>query len=135
DNRRPVDFGLRQKLQQELRDGIDWPALAAAWRDGRIKFALSQALLRLREAKADLFRDGDYRATPVKGRHSDKVMAFSRNHGGQSVIVATGRLMAGLTDGGRRWPQGRDWMDTAIDLPAGQVFQNVLRPGETCRDL
>ena len=129
DNRRPVDFGLRKKLQKEMHDEIDWPALVSAWPDGRIKFALLQALLRMRKAQADMFLDGDYQPLSVKGKNADRVLAFSRNHGGSSVIVAVGRVMAGITEGGRRWPLGQDWGDTTIDLPEGRLFRDMLRSG------
>ena len=56
DNRRPVDFGMRRR---ELDDAApDWRQLAGHWPDGRIKLALTRALLRLRHEFSDLFQAG-----------------------------------------------------------------------------
>lgn len=129
DNRRPVDFGLRRRFQEEMQKKMDWPSLASTWSDGRIKFALLQRLLRIRQAYADLFKNGDYHPLEVSGQKSDVAFAFSRSRGNTNVVVAVGRLMAGITDGGRRWLRAEDWGDTAIRLPEGQEFRDALRTG------
>ena len=64
----PVDFGRRRDLlKQNLSD---WADLAAGWRDGRIKLALTQRLLHLRRDFAGLFERGSYEPLTVRGRHA-----------------------------------------------------------------
>src|SRR5207244_2618256 len=60
DNRRPVDFAARRTALAALAAEPDWRALQACWQDGRIKLALTRRLLALRNALAQLFRDGEY---------------------------------------------------------------------------
>ena len=106
DNRRPVDFAARRR---ELdREEPDWPDLAAHWRDGRIKFALTRRLLRLRRDFTELFERGTYEPLPVTGSHAGHVIAFARRWKRQEIVVAIGRHFAPLTDGGRRWPSAVD---------------------------
>ena len=62
DNRRPVDFGMRQRELADDRQ--DWRQLAENWPDGRIKMTLTRALLRLRHEFSDLFREGAYEPLP-----------------------------------------------------------------------
>ncbi len=58
DNRRPVDYGSRQRaLQGALQRTADLPELLANWRDGRIKQTLIAHVLNLR-ADAELFSRG-----------------------------------------------------------------------------
>jgi (1->4)-alpha-D-glucan 1-alpha-D-glucosylmutase len=102
DNRRPVDFAARER---ELEPGEpDWPYLAAHWRDGRIKFALTRELLRLRRDFAGLFRRGAYDPLPVTGSDAGHVLAFARTWKRQRLIAVIGRHFGRLTDGGRHWP-------------------------------
>jgi (1->4)-alpha-D-glucan 1-alpha-D-glucosylmutase len=48
DNRRSVDFAARASTLASIGQAPDWPALAGAWPDGRIKLALTRSLLALR---------------------------------------------------------------------------------------
>jgi (1->4)-alpha-D-glucan 1-alpha-D-glucosylmutase len=106
DNRRAVDFELRWR---KLGEGpSDWPNLAAHWRDGRIKLALTRQLLGLRHRFPDLFQRGSYEPLPVAGPHAEHVIAFARSWKRQRLIVAVGRHFALLSDGGRQWPAGWD---------------------------
>src|ERR1700760_2070658 len=77
DNRRPVDFAART-----LPVAADWPALAQTWRDGRIKLALTAALLAARRSHANVFA-GEYQPLEVEGRHRDEIVAFARYEGTQ----------------------------------------------------
>jgi (1->4)-alpha-D-glucan 1-alpha-D-glucosylmutase len=123
DNRRPVDFARREQALAAEVPG--WPELAAGWRDGRIKLALTRALLRLRHECAEIFRNGTYQPLPVTGRHAGHVIAFSRSFKRQRLIVAVGRHFAPLTDGGRRWP---DAFEAAIPLGATANYADVIDP-------
>jgi (1->4)-alpha-D-glucan 1-alpha-D-glucosylmutase len=115
DNRRPVDFSERQQLLHEILDD-DIEALVDRWSDGRVKFALTQRLLRLRNRHADLFARGDYRPILARGTFARHVIAFSRNLGASTIIVAVGRHMLELCDHDERWPRGEAWKDTSLEL-------------------
>lgn len=104
DNRRPVDFAERAGMLAAL-DTPDWDALAQNWRDGRLKFAWTRHLLRLRNEMADVFTSGDYVPLAVSGPHRDHVIAFARRHGREAAIVAVARSFAPFTQGGRNWPR------------------------------
>ncbi len=71
DNRRPVDYDLRQRV---LVEGM--PA----------KMQLIADLLALRRAEPGLFAGGDYRPVEVSG--SDRVVAFTRSANGRTLKVA-----------------------------------------------
>ncbi|MCS3451867.1 MULTISPECIES: malto-oligosyltrehalose synthase [Bradyrhizobium] len=104
DNRRPVDFAERTGMLAAL-ETPDWDALAQDWRDGRLKFAWTRHLLRLRNEMADVFTSGDYVPLAVSGPHRDHVIAFARRHGREAAIVAVARSFAPFTQGGRSWPR------------------------------
>jgi (1->4)-alpha-D-glucan 1-alpha-D-glucosylmutase len=101
DNRRPVDFDARAK---ELESEPPLEQLASDWWDGRLKLALTRALLRIRQEHAELFQRGAYEPVLVEGPHVPHVVAFNRTYGTRSVIVAVGRHYAPLTGGGMQWP-------------------------------
>jgi (1->4)-alpha-D-glucan 1-alpha-D-glucosylmutase len=101
DNRRPVDFAARRR---NLAGPAELAELAAHWHDGRIKLALTHALLRLRQDHAELFRSGNYEPVAVSGSQAGHVIAFARTKGRERLIVTIGRHFAPLTDGGRKWP-------------------------------
>jgi (1->4)-alpha-D-glucan 1-alpha-D-glucosylmutase len=130
DNRRAVDFERRRR---ELADApAHWPALAAHWRDGRIKLALTHQLLRLRHRFADVFQRGSYEPLAITGPHADHVIAFARSWKRQRLVVAIGRHFAPLTDGGWQWPSG--WQGT-VEQPAAAYEPLIggdpgLRSGE-----
>jgi (1->4)-alpha-D-glucan 1-alpha-D-glucosylmutase len=114
DNRRPVDFAARSAALASV-DTPDWESLAQNWADGRVKLAWTRYLLKMRAELADVFTRGDYQPLEVIGPHRDHVIAFARRHGGDAAIVAVGKSLAPLTQGGRAWPNA-DAYDGAIKL-------------------
>src|SRR5919201_6208064 len=126
DNRRRVDFAARAAALDRLAVAPDWATLAAAWPDGRIKLALTRALIAVRNADAALFTHGAYYPVEVIGPHRDHVVAFARASGRDAVVVAVGRLFAPFTDGGRRWPRGREWK-AALALHGFSAIRDALR--------
>ena len=114
DNRRPVDFAGREAMLAAL-EAPDWKALAESWRDGRLKFAWTRHLLRLRNEMAGVFTSGDYEPLAVSGPHRDHVVAFARRHGREAVIVAVAKSFAPFTQGGRHWPRPEAY-EGEIDL-------------------
>jgi len=93
DNRRPVDYAARRA---SLGRG-EAPAEALGhWRDGHVKQALVQRLLRLRSQYPALFAEGDYRPLQVVGDREAHVLGFMRQHDEQAVLVVVPRLPAKL---------------------------------------
>ncbi|NEU94619.1 malto-oligosyltrehalose synthase [Bradyrhizobium uaiense] len=103
DNRRPVDFAARAEALATL-ETPDWDALAQSRRDGRLKFAWTRHLLRLRSELREVFASGSYEPLTVSGPHHDHVIAFARRYGREAVIVAVTKSFTPFTQGGRSWP-------------------------------
>ena len=113
DNRRPVDFALRE---QRL-DGLDRASpqvLLEHWQDGRIKMFLTHQLLTLRREHPALFAHGSYTPLTVQGIHADRVIAFERREGAEVMLVIAPRHTSPLGFP----PLGPVWEDTSITLPA-----------------
>jgi len=121
DNRRPVDFAARADALAQAP--ADWQTLGVNWRDGRIKVALMNRLLRLRRDHAELFRRGSYEPLAVSGPQDEHVIAFARSWKRQQVIVAVARHFAPLTDGGRRWLDG---LNAVIEPTTPANFIDVI---------
>jgi (1->4)-alpha-D-glucan 1-alpha-D-glucosylmutase len=124
DNRRPVDFAAREAALAGIGKP-DWHHLAQTWPDGRIKLALTQALLSLRRRFPALFTHGDYRPVEATGPHRNEVVAFARTHGRDAVIVAVGRAFGRATGGGRQWPTSDAW-DATLQVGGLSTAWNVL---------
>ncbi|HEY3720982.1 MAG TPA: malto-oligosyltrehalose synthase [Roseiarcus sp.] len=113
DNRRPVDYEQRKRLLREIRrrepsvELLD--DLILNWRDGRIKLMLTSQLLKLRELKPGLFRDGSYDELGASNGASDRICAFARSVG-QDAIIAAVLLYPGHDS-------GEDLADAMIELP------------------
>jgi (1->4)-alpha-D-glucan 1-alpha-D-glucosylmutase len=115
DNRRPVDFALRQRLLAAVCCATPGEMLAH-WTDARVKlFTLARALS-FRRAHADLFLHGDYE--PLSGDVDDPhVVAFSRRWADDEVIVIVPRFLAAMMDGVPKSPLGLEpWRMTSIRL-------------------
>lgn len=89
DNRRPVDFAARAKLEH-----APLSELARHWRNGHVKQALIRRALALRKRAPDLFSEGSYRPVEVEGPSSDSVVAFIRRAGDEWLLVAVPRLIS-----------------------------------------
>ncbi|GBQ62385.1 1,4-alpha-D-glucan 1-alpha-D-glucosylmutase [Ameyamaea chiangmaiensis NBRC 103196] len=129
DNRRPVDYALREKT---LSDERDFQALASCWRTGAIKQRLVRQLLRHRSARPDLFTTGTYEPLPVDGPMADHLIAFLRRRGDDALVVLAPRLAWGLR------PSPADlsvlqtgWAGTRVTLPPdlrGASWRDVIDP-------
>ncbi len=160
DNRRPVDYALRQGQLDELRAmsegkalAAQVQALAAAPHDGRAKLWFIWRLLALRRAQPALFREGSYEGLPAEGALARHVVAFARRHEAELLVVVTGRLFVELCPGGAAasagaapaapatlspaLPQGDVWRGTTVRLPAGlrgAVLENLLNGERVAAD-
>ena len=132
DNRRPVDFGLRMRLLEELGEMFqrDPPgllrSLLARPEDGRIKLFLIWRLLAARRSHARLFQEGDCRLLPFEGRRADNLFGFSRRMGNDLALAVFPRFVSGfLPEDG--WPIGDVWEDARLVLsePTGPLTDVV----------
>jgi maltooligosyltrehalose synthase len=135
DNRRPVDFALRERvlmdllpmieLAEESRDiarhgglGPFLGELLSAWPDGRIKFYTLAIGLRLRRAFPDLFLRGDYE--PLGSDLDDPhLVGFTRRAGGHELVVLVPRFLSTLMHGVPHAPLGMErWRTASVRLPS-----------------
>jgi (1->4)-alpha-D-glucan 1-alpha-D-glucosylmutase len=131
DNRRPVDFSAREAALAEIGDDPDWAALARDWPSGKIKLALTQQLLAIRNRFGSVFTNGSYRPLEVVGSQREEIVAFARSQGRDATIVVAGRLFGRATNQGRVWPSPQSWAQTSITLEGFSSVQPLLGAGAT----
>jgi (1->4)-alpha-D-glucan 1-alpha-D-glucosylmutase len=127
DNRRPVDYALRQRLLRELKErlataGASLPELAreltAAKEDGRIKLYVTWRMLHCRQDHPGLFTRGEYIPVDAHGSRREHVCAFLRRLESHEVLAVAPRLLTHLQPGGDGLPLGADvWQDTFLLMP------------------
>ncbi len=119
DNRRPVDFKLRQgvldSLHQQESVGF-FSRLLQHYEDGRIKLWLTEKLLNLRRRHRPLFSRGNYIPLPASGGKEEHVIAFARSYGAEFIIVAAPRFAYSLMRGSETPPIGHAWNDTSLHI-------------------
>jgi (1->4)-alpha-D-glucan 1-alpha-D-glucosylmutase len=134
DNRRPVDFGKRMKLLEELkqREKEDRPSLIqdllTHWVDGKIKLYVTYKGLGFRRSHRSLFEGGNYIPIDVFDGTRDHICAFARQKDKAWVLVAVPRLITKLLRG-ERPPLGEEtWGSSALVLPedAPECWLNIL---------
>jgi (1->4)-alpha-D-glucan 1-alpha-D-glucosylmutase len=126
DNRRPVDYGLRERrleaLDARLIDDGNRCVIAAElldeWRDGRVKMHLTRAALHLRRSRPELFVGGEYVPLEARGPKADHLFAFALRRGDAAAIVIVPRLWFGLMDNDRDVPDSTVWAGTELAGPA-----------------
>ncbi|KQX88045.1 malto-oligosyltrehalose synthase [Variovorax sp. Root473] len=146
DNRRPVDYALREERLAALQAMEGQGDLAAQVRamvdaphDGRAKLWFIWRLLSLRRAQPLLFREGSYEPLQVEGPLARHVVAFARRHEGRMLVVITGRLFAVLSHrsagdhAAPALPDAPAWQGTTVRLPDGlqRVTLEDLLTGES----
>jgi (1->4)-alpha-D-glucan 1-alpha-D-glucosylmutase len=139
DNRRPVDYGRRTGLLEEVsaalaRDrGGTTAAMLEEWHDGRFKLALTATLLAHRREHPALYAEGVYEPIAASGPKADHLCAFARSHGEDTLLVIAARFPARLeTEPGwgnttLAWPQAAAGATHWRDLLSGRI---VERRGE-----
>ncbi len=125
DNRRPVDYELRQRLLDDVIIGIESAeelrrefvqALVDAPEDGRIKLHVVHAALATRRDHPNLFSSNDYQGLPSKGAFHELAIAFARQAADEAALVVAPRLVGNLV-APEVAPLGEVWTDTQIVLP------------------
>ncbi len=114
DNRRPMDYGIRQKLLNELLEKHEknspetWGQLWENRHDGQIKLWLVHNLLKARKEYPGLFTKGGYIPLQVKGKQKEHLLAFARRDRDHFFITALPLHIPGPTF---------DWANTHVLLP------------------
>jgi (1->4)-alpha-D-glucan 1-alpha-D-glucosylmutase len=114
DNRRPVDYARRRKILKEVEHARPGD-LMRCWADGRIKLCVTQRLLHLRRANAELFREGNYEAINFGGAFADCAIGFVRRRRDRAIVVIVPRLSSRVGFP----PVGERWQDTHANLASG----------------
>jgi (1->4)-alpha-D-glucan 1-alpha-D-glucosylmutase len=113
DNRRPVDFSLRNKLLAELSN-LSPDRILARMEEGLPKLWLIRQALRLRRSRPESFGpESSYQPMYARGKKAQHVLAFQR---GEEIITIIPRLLTGLK---------KNWQDTGLELPPGS-WNNTL---------
>ncbi|MHB1161660.1 MAG: malto-oligosyltrehalose synthase [Chloroflexota bacterium] len=139
DNRRPVDYELRAKMLEGLRERISSPEqdplelakeLLDSKADGRVKMFVSHLGLSYRREHPDVFREGAYLPLQTTGQRGEHLVAFALRNGPRMVVVVVPRLVARLTRGQMIPPVGAElWEGGHVRLPAsesGKSYRNVF---------
>jgi (1->4)-alpha-D-glucan 1-alpha-D-glucosylmutase len=137
DNRRPVDYGKRLAMLDQLTAGgphglLSGEALrdlVAARLDGRIKLYTTLHGLRARHERPGVFRAGEYMSLEPGGAHGPHVFAFARVHESAAAVVVVPRLTTKLVPDAMTPPLADVWRDTFVPWPAGferVTFRNVF---------
>jgi (1->4)-alpha-D-glucan 1-alpha-D-glucosylmutase len=137
DNRRPVDFRLRETMLEELSrrsgDPVLLDEILRDWPDGRIKLWVTSRALQYRQANIRLFQNGRY--VPIHGtvQNERHILGFARMGDGNVAITVVPRFPLTLAGGELRAISGDIWGNAEIVLPpeaANRELRNVLT-GET----
>ena len=102
DNRRPVDWRIRQGMLADLlkaagpgsASAVLAEALVKTKEDGRIKLYLITQALACRRDRPTLFSAGEYRPLEARGSMADHVLGFARIAGREVALTIVPRLLA-----------------------------------------
>jgi (1->4)-alpha-D-glucan 1-alpha-D-glucosylmutase len=148
DNRRPVDFDLRDRLLSDVDRILAEPPdarraslarLIERWKDGGIKLLVTAAGLRLRSSEPRLFLEGDYMALDTETPVPARATAFARtlgsdgSGGGRAAILIAPHLVANAIDAHHPLPVGDVWKTSRVHLPlplASLIYRDVFTGAE-----
>ncbi len=115
DNRRPVDFSLRQDLLDEPATPAD---MVQDLSDGRAKLHVIRKGLEVRKAHPELFYGCHYSPLHADGGREQNVLAFALRSGGKTLVAVAPRLFARLMQPVDLAPVGaRIWGEARLALP------------------
>ncbi|MBC5772653.1 malto-oligosyltrehalose synthase [Pontibacter sp. KCTC 32443] len=129
DNRRKVDYSLRQNYLEELQK-LDNNETAQLHRQllhepesGCVKLYLLYKILAVRNAFRSVAENGDYMPLQTTGKYKNHILAFARVLNQQWLVVVIPRLLVQLVPE-KEIPLGNKvWDDTAVILPGGAPVQ------------
>jgi len=116
DNRRPVDFEIRDKYLNEI-DGAPIKTLWTERSSGKVKLWLTKQLLEIRKVNKDVFEQGAYIPLQVKGKFSKYVCAFARKFEEAWIMTTIPLGLAELCKSQNVSASKFKWADTQILLP------------------
>ncbi|WP_420149193.1 malto-oligosyltrehalose synthase [Spirosoma sp.] len=134
DNRRPVDFAIRQRWLNELLEADTSTIWSELWQkryDGRIKLWLIHKLLTERNGQIDTFANGRYVSLPIEGRYKQHVVAFARQHNQVWYVVVVPLGIARLCRDQQVDALSLDWQDTRLLIPTEAPIHWENRLDET----
>jgi len=137
DNRGSVDYALRVRLLDELRQRFDCTpeelpgrarSLLSRLEDGRAKLFVTWKGLATRRAQRSLFAAGAYAPLETRGTHAQRLCAFARVEGKSIALLVAPRLIASLIDTTGMILGDETWEDTQVVLPAelAGTYRNVF---------
>lgn len=135
DNRRPVDFKLRdkyldallpyvtadtKKTQEEFKTLLK--DMLTNYKDGRLKMFVTAAILQQRKLNPRLFTAGKYIPVGVSGEGSEHFVAYIREYQGKALIAVAPVLVTKLISPDQRALYGgpddtQIWQTTKLNLP------------------
>lgn len=131
DNRRPVDYALRQRM---LQDGSSFPILWKSRWNGAIKLKLLHQLEKIRNRYMDVFAEGEYIPLETEGELKENVIAYLRKSRHVAVLVAIPLHLAAIHEYRHDSEEipAIDWKDTKIILPDGLInkWEDLLDESE-----
>lgn len=142
DNRMPVDYNLRMRMLDEMREDLSRRStaeyakdLTTSMEDGRIKLYITYMTLGLRRRAREVFEKGEYIPLEATGVRSGHVIAFARRFLSTMIVVVVPRFIAKvLSSPGTTFADM--WEDTVVIVPEGpdeETFGNVLTGEEVPR--
>ena len=132
DNRRPVDYVLREKLLSGLRRACAKDGCKAMgeflekYEDARIKLFLIWKALAARGSHKTIFDDGGYIPLEFEGTRKDMVFGFARTLDAQSALTIVPRLFAHAAGEEVRFPLGDFWEDTAVTFSGSMGLRDAF---------
>jgi (1->4)-alpha-D-glucan 1-alpha-D-glucosylmutase len=133
DNRRPVDFKLRQRQLNGILDADDVESedfaesIGRRWPDAIVKLWVTSRGLSLRRHWGDVFTFGEYIPLTAEGGAADHVLAFARRHEEKCIVAVVPRNVYRLCEGNvaacftkaHGSVVSKIWGNTQVTLPAG----------------
>ncbi|MEW6162760.1 MAG: malto-oligosyltrehalose synthase [Nitrospirota bacterium] len=137
DNRRPVDYKIRIRMLEELKDRESETPLSQLARDltinkdnGMIKLYLIYKALSYRRKNRELFEMGEYIPLEAIGEKANNVCTFARRSGNSLVLVVTPRFFTKLIPQPEDLPFGKEvWKDSFMVIPfeeGGARYHNIF---------
>ncbi|MGK7397480.1 MAG: malto-oligosyltrehalose synthase [Candidatus Cyclobacteriaceae bacterium M3_2C_046] len=119
DNRRPVDYELRKKMLEALKqqEFISFENLMDQKESGLVKFYTLYKSLQARRKHNDIFNQGKYIPLRFGGKHNWHAVGYIRQYRDQWMMVIIPRHLVLLINPGD-FPLAEVWEDTYAILPA-----------------
>jgi (1->4)-alpha-D-glucan 1-alpha-D-glucosylmutase len=137
DNRMPVDYGLRMRMLDEMREELFRRTaaeyakdLTSSMEDGRIKLYITYRTLGLRRKTREVFEKGEYIPLEATGIRSGHVIAFARRFLNTMIVVVVPRFIAKVLSS-PDMTFADMWEDTMVIVPEGS---DKSRSGTSSRE-